>query len=128
MPSREPDGNKEQNADDAGDHAAPKPPSRCLGGWLIAVSRNARTTLKLLVRGNVLIHAIARWRQSYGCGPGVGPHYRCDKAVAAAGDGLDAAAFGAIAVENAAQRRNLDREIVVFDDRPRPGSSHDLVF
>src|SRR5271163_2769728 len=48
-------------------------------------------------------------------------------ASAAAGDSLNAAAVGAIAVEDAAQSRNLNREVVVLDDRPRPGGGHDLV-
>src|SRR5262249_32251635 len=65
MPSREPGGDEEQSADDAGDHAAPRSPPRCLGGWPIGARGNARTTLKLLVRGSELIHPIARWQRSY---------------------------------------------------------------
>jgi hypothetical protein len=59
---------------------------------------------------------------------GVDPRHRCHKPVAAPGYRLDAAAFGAIAVENAAQRRNLNREVVVVYDDARPGGGHDLVF
>ena len=82
----------------------------------------------LLVRGDVLIHAITRRRESYRRSRGIGPPHRCDKAVAAPGYRLNAAALGAIAVQDAAQRGDLNREVVIINDDARPGGGHDLVF
>jgi len=52
---------------------------------------------------------------------------RRDKAVAAARDCLDAAAVRAILIEDTPQRRDLDRQVVVFDRDPGPCGGHDLI-
>jgi hypothetical protein len=57
--------NQKQNANEAGNYAAPRPLPRYLGGWVIGASRNAGRSLRLLVRGNVLIRPIARGPESY---------------------------------------------------------------
>jgi len=49
------------------------------------------------------------------------------KAVAASGHRLDAAASCSPLVENPAKRRDMNRQIVVFDHRFRPDGVHDLV-
>jgi hypothetical protein len=55
------------------------------------------------------------------------PHY-ADKAIAAAGYGLDAAAVLAILIEDVAQLRNLDIEVGLLDHSPGPDGLHDRVF
>jgi len=56
------------------------------------------------------------------------PRHRCNEAVAAPGDRLDAASLRSPAIEDAAKRRDLDGQIVVLDHRSRPDGGHDLVF
>jgi len=50
-----------------------------------------------------------------------------DKAVAAPRHGLDAAAVRVVLIEDTPQRRNLDRQVIIFDYDARPRSGHDLV-
>jgi len=57
----------------------------------------------------------------------LGPGHRCNKAVAAPGNRLDAADLLAIAIERTAQCRNLDCQVIVVDHHPRPGGRHNLV-
>src|ERR1700738_2812034 len=52
--------------------------------------------------------------------------HRYDKAIAAPGYGLDAAAVRS-AVEHPAERRYLHRQVAVLDDGPRPDGGDDLV-
>jgi hypothetical protein len=53
---------------------------------------------------------------------------RSDKAVAATGYRLNAAALSPIPIENAAQRRDLHGQVAFLDRRAQPDSLHDLVF
>jgi hypothetical protein len=50
-----------------------------------------------------------------------------DKPVAAPGHGLDATRALRSGIEDAAQRRDLDREIAFLNHRSRPDDTHDLV-
>jgi hypothetical protein len=59
---------------------------------------------------------------------GANPRHRRDKAVAAAGYRLDAAIIGAVAVENATQSRDLNRQVGFLDGRSWPDGREDLVF
>jgi hypothetical protein len=54
--------------------------------------------------------------------------YRRDKPIAACGDGLDTACVRSPFVKHAAQRRDLDGQIGILDDRPSPDGGHDLLF
>src|ERR1700737_4875610 len=54
------------------------------------------------------------------------PRYRCDEAIAAAGDRLDAASLRSPLIENAAKRQDLDREVAVLDHHSRPDSGDNL--
>jgi hypothetical protein len=56
----------------------------------------------------------------------VAPGYRRDEPVAASGDRLDAVALGLPAVESAAQRRDLDRQIAVLDDPAGPNGGDEF--
>ena len=84
--------------------------------------------MKLLVRGDVVIHSIARWRESYQGDRGVGPHHRRDKSVPAVRDCLDAAALPRPVIEDSAQRRDLHRKVALLDCHARPDRFHDQVF
>src|ERR1700730_8400482 len=53
--------------------------------------------------------------------------HHCDKAIAAAGDRLDAAPARSSAIEHTAERRYLHRQVAVLDDGPRPDGGDDLV-
>jgi hypothetical protein len=52
--------------------------------------------------------------------------HRCDKAVAAPCDRLDAAPLCSPVIEDPAQRCDLDVEVAVFDRRPRPDGVYDV--
>ena len=54
-------------------------------------------------------------------------HWR-DEAIAAPGNGLDAAASAPTAIQDAAKGQDLDRQVTVRDHDPWPDGSHDLVF
>src|ERR1700730_11084677 len=54
------------------------------------------------------------------------PRYRCDEAIAAARGRLDAASLRSPLIENAAKRRDLDREVAVLDHHSRPDGGDDL--
>ena len=54
--------------------------------------------------------------------------HRRDKAVAAGGDCLDTASLRSPLIEYPAERRDLDGQIGVLDDRPSPDGHHDLFF
>jgi hypothetical protein len=58
---------------------------------------------------------------------GLDPCHRCDKAVAASGHRLDAAARRAVSIENAAKRSDLHVQIVVLNHCCRPDGGDDLV-
>src|SRR6516225_4731457 len=57
----------------------------------------------------------------------VGRRHCCDKAVAAPGDGLDAASLCPPMIENTTKRRDLDAQVIVLDDRAGPDGSYDFV-
>jgi hypothetical protein len=58
---------------------------------------------------------------------GLDPCHRCDKAVAASGHRLDAAARRAVSIENAAKRSDLHVQIVVLNHCCRPDGGDNLV-
>jgi len=55
------------------------------------------------------------------------PHRR-HKAIAASGDGLNAASFRPPLVEHATEGGDLDRHIRILDHRPSPDGRYDLLF
>ena len=57
----------------------------------------------------------------------IGLAYRPDKAIAPSGHRLDAAALFTVLIEDAAQRRNLNRQVAFPDHRPRPDGFHNRV-
>ena len=75
-----------------------------------------------LARSGRCLDCLGRFREFVS---GVALH-RNHKAVAASGDGLDAASPIAAMIENAAKRQDLDREVAVRDHDARPDGSHDL--
>jgi hypothetical protein len=55
------------------------------------------------------------------------PRHHWQKTITAPGDGLDAASLRSPLIENAAERCDLDGQVVVFDHRSRPDSGNDFV-
>jgi hypothetical protein len=104
------------------------PSSRCRRGAR-ATDLPLRTwTLRRLILCDRPVVAIAGRRSGYRWGDGLSPCHRRNKAVAAPGNRLDAAALSAVLIEDAAQRRDLDRQIAFLDYRSGPHGLHDRIF
>ena len=54
------------------------------------------------------------------------PFYRRDEAIAAPGDGLDAALARLLPIEDCAERRDLNEEVSLLDRHLGPDGGHDL--
>src|SRR3984893_2154384 len=104
------------------------PSSRCRCGGRATDLPLHTWTLRLLIPCDRPVTAIAgrqgRCRQDRV----FDPCYRGDKAIAATGHRLDAAALFSVLIEDAAQRRNLDRQVAFLDHRSGPHGFHDRVF
>jgi hypothetical protein len=102
------------------DRAASDPPC----GWIGHGRARCQNAMSRCAVGTAITRRSNRYRRARGLDP---PHRR-DKAVAAPGHCLDAAAVLAVLIEDAAQRRNLDGQVAFLDHHSRPDGLHDCVF